>query len=496
MTEIENSAHQNDVDADSVEINAASPNLVEIKAKRATDKTTKVLIDESVLGQIRRQQVLGKIDIAINQTHQLAPLLKQVVLAVEKHLPATGGSSIVLWDEETQSFINSASSIPKQADKSTSKRVRKQSGATRWIIDNAETLVVPDVREDPFTANKMLGEYGLQAYIGIPLVVDKNCIGVLYALSKETRNYTAADIVFLEALASKVAAAIKNVALLEEVQRANDALRLEKIALEKSQRQLAQSLTELEHVTQEKSRFFASMSHEIRTPLNAIIGFAELLQEEVYGELEAKQMRAVGDIFDSGTHLLGLVNDLLDLAKLDAGKFRLEPTEIDIYDFLRNSLNYIRPQAAEKNIDLSIYVEVDDQEVDNRESDYCGSAADPLLVVADKQKLRQIVLNLLSNAVKYTPEGGSIVLGLFDKPNHHSIFVKDSGIGISKADQTQLFQEFIQIDSDMNQQYKGTGLGLVLSQRLAKLHGGTINLESLEGVGSTFSFELPKEILF
>ncbi len=451
------------------------------KIEQPKKQGTQVLVDERVLSQVRRQQVLSSIEIAINQTHELAPLLRQVVVAVEKYLPATGGSSILLWDETSQSFKNSASSRLNQKDEDISKKVRRESGATRWIVDHCETLVVPDVSKDPFTANKMLGEAGLLAYIGIPLVSEQKCIGVLYALSKEKREYTQADKHFLEALSIRVAAAVKNVALLNEVKNANDALMAEKFALKQSQRQLAESLHELETLSQEKSRFFAGISHEIRTPLNAIIGFAELLREDIYGELNEKQFRAVDDIYNSGAHLLDLVNDLLDLSKLDAGKLKLELSQVDIQALFQDSLNYVRNSAMQKNIALSI-------------TQATMSNSEPQLIQADKQKLRQIVLNLLSNAVKYTPEGGSIILGLQDTKDEHHIFVKDTGVGISQEDQSKLFQEFSQLDDESNHHYKGTGLGLVLSQQLAGLHHGVISLESVEGKGSTFTFKLPKTL--
>jgi len=451
--------------------------------KQENSSPKKVLVDEDVLNQIRRQQVLNSIEIAINQTHQLTPLLKQVVNSVKQYLPASGGSSIVLWDEESESFINGANSHLEQRNLEGPKRVRRESGATRWIVDNCQTLIVPDVREDPFTANEMLEEFGLQAYTGIPLIVDSKCIGVLYAMSIEKRDYAKKDIAFLEALAVRVAAAVKNVALLEEVNDANDALKAEKFALELSQQKLAESLTQLEHMSEEKSRFFASMSHEIRTPLNAIIGFAELLKESVYGTLSDKQQSAVGDILSSGTHLLELVNDLLDISKLDADKLRLEPTEIDLQILLENSLNYVRPQAAEKNIELKIC------------SPYTNAKeSDAKIIVADKIKVRQIILNLLSNAVKYTPDAGTVTLGLTESSEYLSIYVKDTGIGISEEDQSKLFQEFGQIDSELNHFYKGTGLGLVLSKRLAELHGGRLTLQSVEGKGSTFTFELPQQV--
>lgn len=455
--------------------------------KQSHPTRTKVLVDEVVLSQIRRNQVLNSIDIAINQTHQLEPLLKQIVTAVKIHLPSSGGSSIILWDEKSQSFVNSANTFEKQADEETSKRVRRESGATRWIVDNQEPLIVPDVSEDPFTANKMLKDYGLNAYVGVPLIVDERCIGVLYAQSKEQRDYSNNDVDFLKALTIRVAVAIQNVALLEEVKATNLALQEEKLALELSQQKLANSLIELEQAAQTKSHFFASMSHEIRTPLNAIIGFAELLQEKVYGPLTETQSRAVGDIFSSGTHLLDLINDLLDLSKLDAGKYVLELSDFDLYGLLHDSLNYVRQMAIQKDIALSFCGLEDEQDLVDKDG--------KLIVSADKLKVRQIVLNLLSNAMKYTPNSGEVILCIKEKAELYTISVKDTGIGISKDDQALLFQEFSQLDSEVNHQYKGTGLGLVLSQRLAMLHGGRITLDSTEGQGSVFSFELPKTVI-
>ena len=233
----------------------------------------------------------------------------------------------------------------------------------------------------------------------------------------------------------------------------------------------------LEQASRMKSEFLANMSHELRTPLNAIIGFSELLKDGVTGKLTKAQQEQSALIFTSGQHLLSLINDILDLSKVEAGKLDLEPTEFSLPSLLGNSLTMLREKALKHRIQLTLEIEPGLE-----------------IVSADERKLKQVLYNLLSNAVKFTNDGGRV--GVTARRARREvdvveIAVEDSGIGIAAADMGKLFNPFTQIDASLARHYEGTGLGLMIVKRLVELHGGGIEVTSEIGKGSRFSFWLP-----
>ncbi len=232
-----------------------------------------------------------------------------------------------------------------------------------------------------------------------------------------------------------------------------------------------------ERANRAKSEFLAAMSHELRTPLSAIIGFSQILQEQHFGELNEQQAEYVTDIVESGQHLLALINDILDLSKIEAGKMSLNLTRVNLFELLEQSLTMIRERCHQHGVELRF--------------DAPEELTD-LEIVADERKLKQLVFNLLSNAAKYTPEGGSVTVGMRVAGGEVEAFVADTGIGISKEDQEYLFEEFYQVSGSSKADTPGTGLGLPLVRRIALLHGGRVTVES-EGQdrGSCFSFFLP-----
>jgi PAS domain S-box-containing protein len=268
--------------------------------------------------------------------------------------------------------------------------------------------------------------------------------------------------------------------------------------LKQFERSLQEKNVELQHATRMKSEFLATMSHELRTPLNAIIGFSEALKDGLIGELSDTQKEYIGDIFSSGQHLLSLINDILDLSKVEAGMMTLELEDVDVKSLLSGSLSIVKEKAATQRI----HVEIETGE----------DLGAPRL---DMRKTKQIVYNLLSNAIKFTPTGGHVTMrarrvtrsavGTLGKgwPVHRfpladnqyqeflEISVSDTGIGISEANMAKLFQPFIQIDSGLARKFGGTGLGLAMVKQMAELHGGTVALASAEGKGATFAAWLP-----
>jgi signal transduction histidine kinase/CheY-like chemotaxis protein len=230
---------------------------------------------------------------------------------------------------------------------------------------------------------------------------------------------------------------------------------------------------EVERATKLKSKFLASMSHELRTPLNAIVGFSDLLAEQTPGELNDKQKRFVNHIKQGSAHLLQLINDILDLSKIEAGQLELRCEEFQVKDALPEVLSTIRPLAMAKNIQIQQNLETD------------------RAVYADRVRFKQILYNLLSNAVKFTPKNGRIDIDCVENGDEVYVSVTDTGIGIKAGDQEVVFEEFRQVEGSMGAVTEGTGLGLAITKRLVKQQGGKISLQSEPGRGSRFTFTLP-----
>ncbi len=248
---------------------------------------------------------------------------------------------------------------------------------------------------------------------------------------------------------------------------------LEKKVAERTE-ELQKANVALEKANRLKSEFLATMSHELRTPLNSIIGFAEVLKDEVVGTLSAEQKEYLGDIHGSGQHLLNMINSILDLSKIEAGKLELHYEEFPVKEAVNEVLNTIIGFSNKKGIRIHTHIREDVSSI-----------------TADKVKFKQIMFNLLSNAVKFTPESGRIVVNASPMNHHVQIGVSDTGIGIKSEDMDKIFEAFRQVDASYARRYEGTGLGLTLTKRLIELHGGKIWVVSEYGKGSTFTFTLP-----
>ena len=296
-------------------------------------------------------------------------------------------------------------------------------------------------------------EFGNRTTLAVPLVRENKAFGAILMRRTEVRPFNDKQIELVKTFADQAVIAIENVRLFNEIQ-------------DKSQ--------QLEVANKHKSEFLANMSHELRTPLNAIIGFSEALLEKMFGEMNAKQEDYLKDIHSSGRHLLSLINDILDLSKVEAGRMELELSEFHVPSAVQNAMTLVRERAQTHGITLKARV-------------------DPKLneIRADERKFKQILLNLLSNAVKFTPDGGRVEVDARKNGNSIEVSVKDSGVGIAKEDQEAVFEEFRQVGRDYTNKQEGTGLGLTLTRRFVELHGGKIWLKSAPGKGSTFTFTLP-----
>ncbi len=239
--------------------------------------------------------------------------------------------------------------------------------------------------------------------------------------------------------------------------------------------ELGRLYDQLEAANRHKSEFLANMSHELRTPLNAVIGFSDVLLERTFGDMNDKQEQYIGIIQSSGRHLLSLINDILDLSKIEAGRMELELSQFDVEMAVDNTVTLVRDRAARHDLTLTVEVEPD---------------LPP--AVGDERKIKQILLNLLSNAVKFTPDGGRIGVRAGRTDGGIEVAVTDTGVGIAPEDQAAIFEEFRQVGSDYVRKREGTGLGLALTRRFVELHGGQVRVESELGKGSTFTFTLPE----
>jgi len=314
---------------------------------------------------------------------------------------------------------------------------------------------IPDVEryDDPGgRMRKLWRARGVRSVVMVPIRQESGVAGAISVSHPEVDAFSSERVELLKTFASQAVIAIENVRLFNELEAVN---------------------RHLEAASQHKSEFLANMSHELRTPLNAVIGFSEVLSEGMFGQLNEKQEEYARDIYSSGQHLLSLINDILDLSKIEAGRMELEVTDFHLPAALDNALTLVRERAGRRGIALGMTVD-----------DRLGE------IRADERKIRQVVLNLLSNAIKFTPEGGRIEVRAAPVDESVEVSVTDTGVGIAPEDQEAIFEEFKQVGTAAKR-VEGTGLGLALSRKFIELHGGQISVKSTVGVGSTFTFRIP-----
>ncbi len=320
------------------------------------------------------------------------------------------------------------------------------------------------------------------ALVAVPITLGTHKIGVLAVYAARASLFAEDDLVLAQLLADQAAVVLEGRSLFDQVAQRSKDLEAAVSALEteieerlEAEAAVQASNEALVRASQVKSDFLANMSHELRTPLNAIIGFSEVLQDCLFGPLNDRQQRYVANVLEGGRHLLHLVNDILDLSKVEAGHMELHREDLDVFALLAEAGQTMAPVAERAEIRLDI----------------CRPEGS-LLVQVDHQRFLQILYNLLSNAVKFTPAGGTVRLSCETMPDTVVVSVTDTGIGIAPEDQARVFEEFAQVDSTLSRSRQGTGLGLSLTQRLVELSGGAITLVSAPGKGSTFSFTVPR----
>ncbi len=405
---------------------------------------------------VEKLTALGEVSRAVSSSLDIETVLDTIVSRATQLAVADGGA-IYEYDEATEQFhVRATHNFDAEVvAASRAAPLRRGEGLMGRAAELHAPIQTPDIAV-PGTYQSHLREVllraGYRALLSVPLLRESQVIGSLTLARKAPGEFPGELVELLKTFATQSALALQNAQLFREI-------------ADKSQ--------QLEAASRHKSEFLANMSHELRTPLNAIIGFSEVLSERMFGELNDKQAEYLRDIYASGQHLLSLINDILDLSKIEAGRMELELTDFSLPAAIDNALTLVRERAARRGIALRMTA-------DDRVGEVRG----------DERKIRQVLLNLLSNAIKFTPEGGRIEVGASMVDGAVEVLVCDTGVGIAPGDQQAVFEEFRQVGASAAKQ-EGTGLGLALCRKFIELHGGTIWVTSAVGAGSTFTFRIP-----
>jgi signal transduction histidine kinase/DNA-binding response OmpR family regulator len=404
--------------------------------------------------KVTQLEALGTVGQAVSSSLNLTDVLNTIITQAVQ-LSGSDGGSIYEFDADAEEFRveTVCGTSPEAFDALRGARIRLQDTFIGKAATLGRPLELTDLHEAPLDPHlNVLAESGWRSLVAVPMLREGGIVGAM-VIRRHTPGRVPQEIYdLLETFASQSALALINAQLY---------------------RRLEQQSAALEVASQHKSEFLASMSHELRTPLNAIIGFSEVLLERMFGELNERQDDYLRDIWSSGKHLLELLNDILDLSKIEAGQMVLNRSEFGVRESLEYCLSMVRERALQQRVLLSLDV---DSEVG--------------LLDADRLRFRQVVLNMLSNAVKFTPEGGRVDVSAFIRGQDLVVLVADTGVGVPAEDRERIFDAFQQ-GGRSSGQVEGTGLGLTLSKRILEMHGGRIWVESEAGKGSTFGIALP-----
>ena len=405
---------------------------------------------------VEQLTALGDVGRAVSSSLDLDTVLSTIVSRAVQ-LSGLDGGVVFEYDEAEEEFVQRVATetggVLAEARRTT--RIRKGEGVLGRTAITLEPVQVPDIAVPGAYEGRLRGiliDSGIRAILAVPMLREGRLIGCLVVTRNHPGEFPVEAIDLLRTFSTQSALAIQNARLFRE--------------LEVKSRQL-------EVASEHKSEFLANMSHELRTPLNAIIGFSEVLGERMFGELNEKQEEYLKDIHASGQHLLSLINDILDLSKIEAGRMELELADFDLPTTIENALTLVRERAGRRGITLG-----------------CEIAEHVGMIQGDERKVKQVLLNILSNALKFTPAGGRIAVRAVLTEATVEISVTDTGVGIAPEDQEAIFEEFRQVGTS-DKKVEGTGLGLALSRRFVELHGGRIWVQSEERVGSTFTFTIP-----
>ena len=429
--------------------------LLETFARQAAIAIDNVRLFNETREALDQQRASGDVLAAISSSiADTTPVFEKIVASCERLFAGTIVGIYLIGDDGMLRLA--ACGGARRDDPATidAHAVGRDTAQGLCIIDR-QVMHYPDVNAPDVPERSRIAGRGnsIGAAVFAPMMWEGRGIGAIFVGRDTTGPFSDKNVALLKTFADQAAIAIQNARLFREIQ-------------DKSR--------QLEIANKHKSEFLANMSHELRTPLNAVIGFSEVLLERLFGELNEKQDDYLKDIHSSGKHLLSLINDILDLSKVEAGRMELEPSTFDVTAALSNAITLVRERAQRHGILLGQQVQPDLTDI-----------------TADERKFKQILVNLLSNAVKFTPDGGRIDVNARREGGSLVVSVHDTGIGIAEADQDAVFEEFRQVGRAYTNKQEGTGLGLSLTRRFVELHGGRIWVESELGMGSTFTFSIP-----
>jgi signal transduction histidine kinase len=411
---------------------------------------------DQLTSSVQELRALGEVSQAVSSTLDLETVLATIVTRAVQ-LSGSYSGIVYEFDETTQHFHARATHQISLEHLATLRAtpIRLGEGAVGRAAVMRQPVEVADIEQGQLVAPQTRGllvREGMGSLVAVPLIREDQLFGGLVIVRRDRGAFSPQTVATLQTVATQSTLAIQNARLFREI---------------------ADKSRQLEIASQHKSEFLANMSHELRTPLNAIIGFSEVLSERMFGELNEKQEEYLRDIYASGQHLLSLINDILDLSKIEAGRMELELTDFDLPTAIDNALTLIRERAGRRGIGLHQAV-----------NQHLGQ------IRGDERKIKQVLLNLLSNAVKFTPEGGQVDVRATVSDGIAEVSVTDTGVGIAPEEQEAIFEEFRQVGAAAKK-VEGTGLGLTLSRKFIELHGGRIWVQSQVDVGSTFTFTIP-----
>ncbi len=402
-----------------------------------------------------RRLVLAEIENVINRPYELQVVLDSIVEATRQYLPASGGASICLWDKENEEYFISSSNVEGQSKTVTAQRVRKKGGATRWIIDNCQPIIMPDIRTDPFTANPLLYETHLKAYAGVPLLYEGKAMGVLYALDKNVREYSGEDVSFLFELANRASVAISKVQVYEQLRKANQ--------------MLAEHGKMLEQANRELKDFAHVISHDLKAPLYAVSGLVQWLIKDHSTNINADGQKMLKLIEKRMFQMKDLIEGILKYSGIGIVGDNYET--IDLGQLICEIIEMLEKPA---HIKIEIQQNM------------------PAIII-EKIKIHQVFQNLISNAINaIDKEYGIINISYDDLGSHYKFSIKDNGVGIEESHLDKVFKMFYKNPQKKNKE-ASTGIGLSVVKKIIELYGGKIWCESEKGIGTTFYFTLPKK---
>ncbi len=409
--------------------------------------------EKGLRDSVEELRALGEVTQAVNSTIDLETVLTTIVAKATQLSSTEAGAIYVLDDAEQEFRLRATYGLPVSiVSELRDSHIRLGQTGISEAVERRAPFQVPDVLSDPSITLDVIVRAGFRALLYVPLLGAEKIVGALVVRRKQPGEFLKSTIELLQTFAAQSVLAIQNARLFSEI-------------AEKS-RQLAEA-------SQHKSQFLANMSHELRTPLNAILGYTELLADGIYGQPSEKMLGVLKRLESNGRYLLGLINDVLDLSKIEAGELVLELSDYSVRDIAQTVRSTLEPLAADKK--LAFKVEVAPKLPPGR---------------GDGRRLTQVLINLVGNAIKFTDTGEVVIKATATDGSFH-LSVRDTGPGISAADQAKLFQEFQQADNAITRKKGGTGLGLAISRRIIEMHGGKIWVESQLGEGSTFAFTLP-----